>query len=78
LLLLSLSANAFQQDRGRFIVGVLLHQFAPEGFGEDRLAEAIGRASLRHYICGEDIRFLDGLSQFKGGESISIVLLVGT
>ena len=33
------AADAFQQHRGRFVVGILRDQFATEGFGEDGLME---------------------------------------
>lgn len=64
----ALGLDAFQQPAGGFVVGVLRHQFATEGFGQDALGQvvdtAFGRGDFGFQLVGEGEELFDAADYF--------------
>jgi len=64
------AADAFEEDGGRFVAGVLRDELAGEGFGEDGLAEAGGAGnrlrSRRKIGRGLLLNVVDGINRPTG------------
>ncbi len=60
--------DACEQHAGRFVVGVLRHQFATEGFGQDALGQvvdtAFGRDDLGFELVSEGEELYDAADDF--------------
>ncbi|KXJ32877.1 hypothetical protein AX284_10505 [Pseudomonas sp. HUK17] len=64
----ALGLDAFQQHAGRFVIRVLGHQFAAEGFGEDALGQTInahlGGFDTGFELVGEGEELFDAADDF--------------